>query len=354
MGLLYLAITLGILIGIHEWGHYAVARLCRVAVSDFAIGFGPELFGWTNKNGTRFSLRLIPLGGYVKMKGEQQTDDATDEEKATGFAYKSPWQRMAIAVAGPAVNIAFALVVFTFMAMAGKPVVQAEIGQVEQGMPAAAAGIVAGDVITAINGTAVANANEASEAIVAGNTAPMTITVDRNGTPVTITLTPDAETKRIGIRYSGEYTLEDGEGPLGAVAYAVDTTWKTSGAIFSFLGDLVTGERGINDMGGLVSIGKAADQSASVGWYVFFGFLAMISINLAIMNLLPIPGLDGSHIVLTFLEGIGLKLPAKAVNMLFVAGFLFLISFMVLVNINDILRLESVQDILAKIFGGNR
>lgn len=351
MGFLYFALTLGILVGIHEWGHYIVARLCGIAVSDFAIGFGPELFGWTNKNGTRFSLRLIPLGGYVKMIGSQKSDNPTEAERKTGFAYKSPWQRMAVAAAGPAVNFIFAILVIAGMSFAGKPVYQPVIGQVEAGMPAATAGIQAGDRIVGVNGNAVRTAAEATAAIQAAGGQTLTVTVNRDGTHVTVTLTPDTATKRIGIRYSGAYELESPSSPVDALKDGVTGTWNTVKAIFGFLGELFTGQRGMQDMGGMVSIGKAADQSASVGWYMFFGFLAAMSINLGVMNLLPIPGLDGSHIIFTFLEGVGLKIPEKVMNALFLAGALFLIAFMIIVNINDILRLESVRDILGRIFG---
>jgi regulator of sigma E protease len=338
MSLLYFAITLGILIGIHEWGHYIVARMNKIAVSDFAIGFGPEVLGWTNKHGTRFSLRIIPLGGYVKMIGHEKSDTHTDAERATGFAYKSPWQRMAVAAAGPAVNFIFAIVVLMGLGMAGKPVYQAHIGQVVAEAPAATAGVQAGDRIVAVGGTPARTVEEVSRLIREANGQPLTLTLSRADGTVTVEVTPDPQTGRIGIQYSGDYVLQDGMGPIEALSFGVERTWAVTTLIVGVVGDLITGQRGLDDMGGLISIGKAADETARTGLYVFLTFLAMMSINLAVMNLLPIPGLDGSHIVFTFLEGVGLKIPVKVMNAIFMMGFLFLIGLMILVNVYDVLR----------------
>ena len=357
-------VILTILVFVHEMGHFLVARRNGVKVAVFSIGFGPEIFGWTDKHETRWRFSLTPLGGYVKMLGDADVssgradasvDTLSEKEKQQTLHSKTPWQRVAVAVAGPAANYVFAIIVFSFLFIfKGVPTLPATVGKAEPGMIACEAGILAGDKIAKINGADVKDFDQLRHLIRENVGKDITVIINRQDEALTKNLslyqldpatgekTPVA---KLGIA-PGEPSYEP-QNPLSAVIHAFSFTWNLSVDTLKALGSLVMGQKGSGELGGILSIGDMAAQSTKSGMATVLWFMAILSINLGLINLLPIPVLDGGHIVLCTIEGIrGKAIGQKMQEYIFLAGFIVVGGTMVFATWNDLMRYKVFQVII--------
>lgn len=351
MTILYVLLAillLGILIMVHEFGHFAVARLCGIAVKEFSLGFGPVIWQHkSKKSDTTFSIRPIPMGGYC-MFYRDTDDDPNGSTKDDPRNYnKAPvWKRMLSVLAGPGMNFVLAFVVAialmgVYGAVATTPVVQ----EVEAGMPAAEAGLQAGDIFVRVNQTEVENGTvqDVSNAIGAdASSAPVEITVLRDGQEQTFTVTPqyDSELER----YRVGVTIAQGYEKMPASSI-LPSAWslckQASVAIVESLGKLFTTGEGLNDAAGPVGVvSLVAQQTQQGGLEIYLYLLVIISINLGLMNLIPIPGLDGSRLIFMIIEAIRRKPVNQKIEAgVHLCGYVLLFGLMIFFTFKDVLRL---------------
>ena len=375
MMVIYAIIVLGILIFVHEFGHFIVAKLFNVKVEKFSLGFGPKLFG-KQIGETEYLLSAFPLGGYVKMLGEggviegaappvsEDTEKAYDEEssepldglpelteveKARSFAHKPVLVRIAIVMAGPVFNLVFAWKIFILLCLLGVPTVTARIGEVIKDKPAARAGVLKDDIVTSINGKKIGQWDEVAARIAEGKGQPVNLTVRRNGQELGFTITPEARVSKnlfgesikghaIGIAAAGEVVLETST-PLAAVVKGSQQTWKVIDLTIMSLVKMAQRVVPLDSVGGPIMIAKMAGETAQMGSSSFLAFMALLSINLGVLNLLPVPVLDGGHLFFFFCELI-IRRPVsqKVREYAQQIGLFLLLSLMVLAFYNDIVR----------------
>jgi regulator of sigma E protease len=348
--------AIGPLIFIHELGHYFVGRWFGVKADTFSIGFGRELFGWTDKRGTRWKVGWLPLGGYVKFAGDMNpastpTDDWLNlpaEERAKTFQAKKVWQRFLIVLAGPATNFLFAIVAFMLIfGIYGYPSNTASVGEVKQGSVALAAGFQPGDRVLEINGRRIDTFADLATYVALRPSEPMDFRVQRGAGEVRLHATPRevSDTDQfgnrsrigqlgLGQRDRPEFTrLSLWQLPGAAVAKTVDSVQT----MLTALGQVVSGRRPLSELGGPLKIGQVAGQQASQGWLPFFWFMTIVSINLGFINLLPIPLLDGGHLLFYAIEGVRRKpLRPEAQEWAFRTGLAVLLALMIFVTFNDL------------------
>ncbi len=337
----FLAILLlSILIAVHEFGHFIAARLTGIAVQEFAIGMGPKIFSWTGKSGTKFSLRWIPMGGFCSFYGEDDVEGKhVDDPRA--YSRQSVWKRMLTIVMGPMMNFILALVVsIGFYWTSGVMEVLPQIGELEPGRPAAQAGLQVGDVITHVNGADMreAPAEEIRARIVAGSD-PVALTVQRGGEAIEATITPfkDGDIYRIGITFATR-TLPM---PLGTAIQAGAAYCLEAGTIvITTLSQLFKPEVFDQIAGPVGAVAQVSQLVQESGLVAFISMLVMISVNLGIMNLLPIPGLDGSRFLFTVIEAIRRKpIAPEKEALVHLVGMAFLFAFMIFIVFRDVWRL---------------
>ncbi len=336
------------LIFFHELGHYLAAKFMGVFVEVFSIGFGKKLFSFNAYN-TQWSISAIPLGGYVKMKGQDDSDPTKMSFDKDSYNTKTPMQRIFILLAGPAANFIVAFVLYFFIAMGGPNVLSPVIGQIQKDSPAFMAGLETNDTIRSINGVQISTWKEMAEIIVSSQ-GILNLEIERNGFVELKTLTPHlSETtnmynekiqrKMIGIGSAG-ISHELKLAPLEMLSYASEQTIFASTMIFTGLKKLIFGEVPANELGGVISIVKLTSDATDAGWMSVLFFTALISVNLGVLNLLPIPALDGGHIMFNIYELISKKAPSQNILMkLTIAGWVILFSLMGLGLFNDISRL---------------
>lgn len=438
-------LILSLLVFVHEWGHYIVARMCGVKVEAFSIGFGKELFGFDDKNGTRWKFSLIPLGGYVKLfgdtdpasagttdevaDGEEKPRPMTEAERKMAFFAKPVWQRAAVVVAGPAINYIFAILIlaglFTFN---GQPVTPPSAAAVVQGSAAAENDFRPHDIVLTIDGKKIHDFADIRREMMIALDEPRTFLVERDGETFEVVASPKKVTveDRFGFPHSkgvlglisprnavdiSNITNVDGtafekgdvEGvasalrqrfgrpfaitmPLGdeeqvllinpvaenneglgnsddvqgnvlflsdgesstfakfpvhtAFWEAIKESWVITRGTVEALGQMVVGTRSATELGGIIRIGALAGDMAQQGLIALILFTALLSINLGFINLLPIPLLDGGHLLFYFFEALrGKPIPEPVQEYAFRAGFVFLIALMVFANLNDIMQL---------------
>lgn len=336
----------------HELGHFILARICGVKVEVFSIGFGKKLLS-LHFRGTQYALSLIPLGGYVKLKGQDAQEDSHNASKihhdSDSYLAKTPLQRIAILLAGSMFNILLALILYMIVGLIGKPTLLPVIGEVREDFPAYIAGVQSGDRILAINTQEIKSWSEL-DSLIAQSIGEIELVLERAGQRHFIKLTPvSAESTNIfGERESRKVIGIISKNEVGKIAYGIwesvgyafNETLKTGKLLILGIVKLVSGAIPMSEVGGVVSIvsviGTASQDSLTTLLYL----TAFISINLGILNLLPIPVLDGGHIVLNLYELCRGKAPqANVVHYLTIIGFGVLISLMVLGLYNDILRL---------------
>jgi len=359
-GLPFLAV-LTALVFVHELGHYLVARWNGVRVEVFSIGFGPELFGWTDRAGTRWKFSLVPLGGYVKMFGDANAasmpadgkDTMTPEERAVAFPHNSLGQRAAVVSAGPIANFLFAIVVLAgLFSIVGQPFTPAVVGEVLEGSAAEAGGFLPGDKVVAANGTQVERFEELQHIVLLRPEVPMSFVVLRDGAEVTLQATPTRaevddgvggrqDVGRLGISASGaDYVRHD---PLTAVWQATRETIAILDRTFTALGQIISGQRGTDELGGPIRIAQISGHAAEFGIVTLIHFTAMLSINLGLINLFPVPMLDGGHLLFYAIEAIrGRPLGERAQEYGFRIGLALVLTLMVFVTWNDLLRIDGL------------
>lgn len=349
MTILSALILLGILIFVHELGHFIFAKKLGVKVLKFSLGFGPKLIG--KKYGdTEYVISAIPLGGYVKPLGEEPGEEIPDEEKAVAYNYQPVWKRFLIVSAGPVFNIIFAAVIFIFIFLQGIPVLQPEVGEIMKDSPALSAGLAKGDIISDIDGVNISQWDEMTSIIHKSPGKQLNIKVKRGDSVISISVTPEKKTAKnlfgeqkeiglIGIGPSGKTFIKK-EGFLKSVISGVERTWDI--CVLTVVGIVKLIQRVIpaGTIGGPILIFQMAGEQASLGPMNFFLFMAVISINLGILNLLPIPILDGGHMMFLTIEAIRRKpLSQKTIMIAQKIGIAFIIALMGFAFYNDIMRL---------------
>ena len=343
-------IVLGVLIFFHEFGHFLVARLFGVGVEKFSLGFGPRLIG--RKVGiTDYRISAIPLGGYVKMVGEEPDAEIDPEDIPLSFTHKHVAKRMLIVAAGPVFNILLAVIIFFgIFLVSGTFILKPSVGSVKQGSPAFAAGIEKGDLITAINESAINSWDEMAGIINSSNGQKIKLTVHRGESSRNFFLAPEQVTTQnifgedvqryiIGITAAGETYSKD-MNLFQAFSESLIQTYKVTELMVVIIVKLISGDISTDTIGGPIMIAQMAGDSAKAGIGNLIFFIALISVNLAIINLLPIPVLDGGHLLFFSIEAIkGRPVSTKVREIAQQVGLFFLILLMVLVFYNDISRI---------------
>jgi regulator of sigma E protease len=348
-------LVIGPLIFIHEMGHYLAGRWFGVKSDIFSIGFGKEIAGWTDKQGTRWKVGWLPLGGYVKFAGDMNPASTPSqewlalpaEERNKTFQAKPVWQRFIIVAAGPLVNFLFAILVYIgIFASYGEPRTPPVIAAVSQGSAADRAGLEPGDRIEAINGTAIERFEDIAAYVRIRPGERLTLSVERKGRDIALPATPDAQTIRdnfgneakvglLGIAPSGR--VIEPLAPHELVGASVRQTVNTVQMMVVTLGQVVTGARSVKEMGGPLKIAQYSGQQASLGLIDFLWFMTIISINLGFINLLPIPLLDGGHLLFYLIEGVRRRpLKPEAQEWAFRTGLAALLALMIFVTLNDL------------------
>lgn len=341
-------VVLGILIFVHELGHFLFAKLFGVGVEKFSLGFGPRIIG-KQIGETEYRVSAFPLGGYVKMVGEGTDEELPEADQERSFAAKPPLKRMIIVAAGPIFNLVFAYLVFIVVCMIGIPSPTSMIGEVLKDKPAARAGLKAGDRITAIDGKSVTRWSDMANLIADSGGKPLVLTIQRNGGTFTVKVTPEIRTAKnllgeqvtspaIGVAVSKE-VVTDKLGPLEAVVKGGEHTWNVTRMTVLAVGKIIGGAISLDNVGGPIMIAKTAGEQAETGLVYFLSFMALLSINLGLLNLLPIPILDGGHLVFYLWElVIGKPVSMKTRELAQQIGLVLLIGLMVLAFYNDIAR----------------
>jgi regulator of sigma E protease len=348
--------TLTVIVFFHELGHFLVARWCGIRVLVFSLGFGPEIAGFTDRLGTRWKLSAIPLGGYVKFFGDENEasvpDAATlaamsEEERKQSFFGQSVGRRAAVVVAGPLTNFILAIVLFAAVFMVvGKQIAVPRVSAVESGSPAAVAGFQPGDLVTAIDGRKIDNFVDMQRIVGFSGGHPLTIVVDRGGVPVTLTATPEMRNNRgiLGVTRSnqpGDVRVES-VAPLDAVKLGVDKTWFIVETTLSYIRDVFVGRQSADQIGGPIGIARISGQVAELGWGALIDFVAVISVSIGLLNLFPVPLLDGGHLLFYLIEAVrGRPLSERAQEVGFRIGLAIVVMLMIFATVNDILHLRA-------------
>jgi regulator of sigma E protease len=357
-------IVLTVVVFFHELGHFLVARFFGVKIEAFSIGFGPELFGWNDRHGTRWRVSAIPLGGYVKFLGDEtvsskpealrrldQYDEATRKQL---FQLKPVGQRAAVVVAGPIANFILTVVIFSLLFMTvGKAIVEPRIGEVVPGSPAQAAGFLAGDKIISVDEGAIRSFSEVQRYVATSGGRPLKIYIERDHKPLTLIVTPRFDSVRekvggdqkvwmIGLRsmlQTGPLLVERYD-PLTAVWMGIQETWFIIDRTLLFIHDLFAGQAPVGELGGPIRIAQVSGQAADVGPVALLSLMAILSVSIGLLNLFPIPMLDGGHLVFYAIEAVRRRpLSEKVQEIGFRIGLALVLTLMVIATWNDISRL---------------
>ncbi|MBL8713496.1 MAG: RIP metalloprotease RseP [Alphaproteobacteria bacterium] len=374
-------LVLAVLVFIHEWGHYIIARICGVKIEKFSIGFGPEIWGRNDKHGTRWKICAIPLGGYVQMFGDSDPSSAapaegvtegeqvrsfTDEEKKVAFFTQPLYKRAAIVFAGPAINYIFAIIVLSALFMfQGQPYMPPVAAKVVEPSAAFDAGVRPDDKIVSVNGEPIARFQDLRPITDMNIEKPMQVVIVHSlggkdkgwdeANPVTLTITPRRVVKedRFGFRHevglmgivSPESAFEmQKHGFFSAIGASIGETLRITSMTLKGLGQMIIGTRSTDELGGVLRIGAYAGDFASQGIIAFITFAALLSINLGLINLLPIPLLDGGHLAMYAMEKLrGKPLSTQVQEYALRVGLVFLLGIMFLATWNDLVQLKVVD-----------
>ena len=363
-------LLLGPLVTLHELGHYLVGRWFGVEAQAFSVGFGKELAGFTDRRGTRWKLSALPLGGYVQFKGDMNPASAPDRRNPAASApvrdgsfQNAPLrQRALIVAAGPVTNILVTLAIFAgfFMAV-GKPVAadperQLTVAGFSASSPARSAGMAVGDRIVAIDGRRMDDFRDLQEAVMLYPGKQLAVTIERGGARQTLPVTAASVEQAdrfgnvskiglIGVRPAGATFAFERQGPVQAVAMAGSYSVDIIRMMVTGIGQILSGERSVKELGGPVKIAKFSGEQLSLGPLAFINFVALISLNLAFINLLPIPGLDGGHLAFYAAEGIRRKpVGPRGLELAYRTGMALVLMLMLFVTFNDLVSLP--------VFGG--
>ena len=357
--------VLSLVVFFHELGHFLVARWCGVRVLVFSIGFGPELVGFNDRHGTRWKISAIPLGGFVKFFGDENAASVPDsgrlaamdaDERAHSFMFQPVAKRAAIVVAGPLANFLLAIVIFAGVFMLyGKQTMSARVDSVQADSAAAEAGFKAGDVVVAINGRPIENFTEMQRIVSANAGETLAVTVDREGQRLVLQAKPALKevkdnfgnVQRVGILgISRSMAPEDLKlhpvAPPQAVVMAVQETWSVIERTLGYIGGVIAGREAANQLGGPIRIAQMSGQVASFGFVPLIQLAAVLSVSIGLLNLFPIPLLDGGHLLFYVIEGIrGRPLSERAQEVGFRIGLAIVLMLMIFATFNDIVHLAT-------------
>ncbi len=365
-------VVLTIIVFVHELGHFWVARRCGVRVEVFSIGFGPELFGFNDRHGTRWKFAAVPLGGYVKFFGDADaTSSGADQDamgsmsaadRAVSFHHKRLPQRAAIVAAGPIANFIFAIVIYTgLFSLIGQPYTPPVIGGVVAGSAAEAAGLKAGDRITSLDGSAVQRFEELRTYVALRAETPIQLGVLRDGADMALTIVPRrvdvpdgfGGTQRlgqVGIQSPTGSTEFVRHGPVSAVVQAVRQIGTEITTTFTYLGRIIKGKESGDQLSGPLGIAKMSGDIAKSGWLALVSLMATLSVAIGLINLFPVPMLDGGHLLFYAVEAVrGRPLGERAQEYGFRVGFALVLSLFLFATWNDLNRLP-VFNFIAGLF----
>jgi len=352
-------IVLSILVFVHELGHYLVARYNGVGVDVFSIGFGPEVFGWNDKVGTRWKVSWFPLGGYVKMVGDADAASTPDkaalkkmneETRQRSLYYKTVWQRIAVSVAGPVANYIFAILLFSVLfATIGQRYTVPIIQGIQPGSAAEVSGFQVGDHIKAVNGTPIARFEDLQMMVQGHPGDPLQILLDRGGHILTLSVTPTLSEIKDHFGYSHKVGLLGIKGSeagyihrswLVSWWYATEEVLSLSYQTLKALGNIIIGAKSADGLGGPLRIAQMSGEIAQSGIVALIWFMALLSVNLGLINLFPVPMLDGGHLLFYIIEAVrGKPLSEKAQEWGFRVGFGIIMGLMLLATWNDVITI---------------
>ena len=345
--------ALGPLVFFHELGHYLVARAFGIPAETFSIGFGRELVGWTDRQGTRWKIGWLPLGGYVKFVGDMSPasepadlEAIPEELRSRVFQVRPVWQRFLVVLAGPAANFLLAIIILTaFFSLVGTPQTNV-VGNVLKNTGAAAAGIVPGDRILSVANQHTATFEEIARVVVIRPNEIVPVEIDRGGVTRSVTvklgskMTPDATGRKFNAGVLGILSTTQVSRPVPlvrAVPLAVQQTAGMTRAIVDGLSQIIRGRVSPKQLGGPITIARVAGSGAELGFLPFVGLIALLSINLGFINLLPVPMLDGGHLFFYVIEAVRRRpLSAQALEVAFRGGLALVFALMVFLTINDL------------------
>jgi regulator of sigma E protease len=357
--------VLSLVVFFHELGHFLVARWCGVRILVFSIGFGPELVGFYDRHGTRWKIAAIPLGGYVKFFGDEGAASAPDSnrlasmdatERAQSFFFQPVYKRAAIVVAGPLANFLLAIVIFAGIFMLyGTQTMSARVDEVNPDSPAAAAGFQPGDTVLAINGRKIDSFADMQRLVADSAGETLNITISRNGGQLVLRATPELHEEKdifgnvrriglLGIKRSpapGDVKYQP-VAPPRAVWLGVQETWFVVDKTLTYIGRVIIGREAANQLGGPIRIAQMSGQVASISFAALVHLAAVLSVSIGLLNLFPIPLLDGGHLLFYSIEAMrGRPLSEKAQELGFRIGFAIVIMLMIFATFNDIVHLAA-------------
>jgi len=357
--------VLTIVVFFHELGHFLMARLCGIKVLVFSVGFGPEIAGFNDRYGTRWKISAVPLGGYVKFFGDDNAASVPDQAAAASmsdadrkdsFMFQPVRSRAAVVAAGPIANFVLAIAIFAAIFMTvGKQTTSARVDTVQPASAAEVAGFKPGDLVTAINGEKIQSFSDMQRivSISAGDT--LSIDVDRGGAPITLKATPQLKELKdnfgnvhrlgvLGISRSmspGDIKTEKA-GPLRAVVMGAQETWFVVDRTLAYIGGVFVGREAADQLGGPIRIAQVSGQVATAGFTALIHLTAVLSVSIGLLNLFPIPLLDGGHLLFYAIETIrGRPLSERAQEVGFRIGLAVVVMLMIFATFNDILRLAT-------------
>jgi regulator of sigma E protease len=358
--------VLTVVVFFHELGHFWVARRCGVKIDAFSVGFGRELLGFTDRHGTRWKLCAIPLGGYVRFHGDDSvasTPDTKalakmpDREKRVSFFHQSVGKRSAIVAAGPLANFVLAIAIFSAVFLVyGRQVTTARVDAIQPASAAAEAGFRPGDLVLSIDGRKIENFGEMQRIVGTSPDVPLSVTVARDGRELTLTATPKlreikdnfGNTHRVGMlgisrSAAKEDIITERYGPIEALRLGVMETWFVIERTVSYLAGIVTGREAADQLGGPIRIAQVSGQVATVSFAALLHLTAVLSVSIGLLNLFPVPLLDGGHLVFYAIEAIrGRPLSERAQEFGFRIGLALVLMLMLFATWNDILHLTAL------------
>jgi len=357
--------VLTVVVFFHELGHFLVARWCGIRVLTFSLGFGPEIIGFNDRYGTRWKISAVPLGGYVKFFGDDNAASAPDRaaaaemsesEKKDSFVYQPVPSRAAVVAAGPIANFVLAVLIFAGIFMiVGKQTATARVDAVQAGSAAAAAGFKPGDLVVSIDAEKIDSFSDMQRIVSVSSGEPLKIVVERNGQPVTLTATPQLKELKdnfgnmhrlgvLGISRSmaaGDIKTQK-FGPLMAVVMGAKETWSVVERTLSYISGVFSGRESADELGGPIRIAQVSGQVASAGFVALIRLTAVLSVSIGLLNLFPIPLLDGGHLLFYGIEAArGRPLSERAQEVGFRIGLAIVVMLMIFATFNDILHLAT-------------
>jgi regulator of sigma E protease len=351
--------VLTVVVFFHELGHFLVARWCGVAVRTFSIGFGPELFGFDDRHGTRWRFAAIPLGGYVKFIDDENAASVPSREAGAvatpgAFQAKPVWIRAAVVAAGPVANFILAIVIYAMLfGTVGKSESTPVVSEVIAGGAAEEAGFQPGDLILSIDGSPTPSFTDVQRIVFRAADVPLSVVVERGGETLTLSATPRrGETKDVfgnvqavgllGISHRPTEVRTVRYGPVDSVVAAVGESWNVVATTMGYLGGVITGRESADQIGGPIGIAKVSGQAAQLGLLPLINLAAVLSVSIGLLNLFPIPLLDGGHLVYYAIEALrGKPLSEKAQDLGFRIGFAIVLMLMVFGTMNDLIRIAT-------------